>query len=151
MKKFLPRTSTNTQGFTLVELLVVIAIIAILAVVGITVYSGVQKGARDAKRKADVDAISQAYESHYLQNDATPFDIPGTGWFSAGSYPVDPTTTGNYYWNGAQTIPSAKRATYTICAVLDNPGTGNSSTIGDGATFTYSATGNNYCKKNQQQ
>jgi prepilin-type N-terminal cleavage/methylation domain-containing protein len=49
-------------GFTLIELLVVIAILAILAVIGMVVFSGVQKNARDAKRKADVAAIAQAYE-----------------------------------------------------------------------------------------
>src|SRR3989338_1480589 len=65
MKKFLPKFSKNPQGFTLVELLVVISIIAILSVVGVTIYSGVQKNARDARRKADVESISNALEVHY--------------------------------------------------------------------------------------
>ena len=151
MKKLLPKTLNNPQGFTLVELLVVIAIIAILAVIGVTVYSGVQKGARDAKRKADVEAIAAAYESHYIQNDTSPYDIPATTWFSSGGYPLDPSTSANYLWNGITTVPTAKRTSYTICAALDNPGTGNSSNVGDGTTFIYAATGNWYCKKSQQQ
>lgn len=52
------------SGFTLIELLVVVAIIAILSVIGITLFSGVQKNARDARRKIDIDAIANALEAN---------------------------------------------------------------------------------------
>ncbi len=58
----------SARGFTLIELLVVIAIIAILSVIGFTVFTNVQKSARDAKRKADFDAIYKALEIYYYQN-----------------------------------------------------------------------------------
>lgn len=52
-------------GFTLVELLIVVAIIGVLSVVGLTAYGNVQQKARDTKRKADIDAIAKVMESKY--------------------------------------------------------------------------------------
>lgn len=56
------------KAFSLIELMIVVAIIAILSGIGFGIFSGVQKSARDAKRKADVDAIIKAYEAKYDYN-----------------------------------------------------------------------------------
>ncbi|MBI4067474.1 type II secretion system protein [Candidatus Gottesmanbacteria bacterium] len=58
MKKF-------KKGFTLLEILVVIAIIMILVTMGTTSFATAQRKARDAKRKADVRVIGQAMEQYY--------------------------------------------------------------------------------------
>lgn len=60
------------KGFTLIELLVVISIIAILSLIGITVFTGVQKNARDAKRRGDMKAISNALEQYKAVNNKYP-------------------------------------------------------------------------------
>lgn len=86
--------SVNRRGFTLVELMVVVAIIAILAVVGITVFSNTQKSARDSRRQADVVAIATALENKKTANSPTYSQITATD-FSAGAIPVD-TTTAKY-------------------------------------------------------
>lgn len=146
MKKVLP-----PSGFTLIELLVVVSIISILSLIGLTVYGNAQKSARDAKRKADVTSIAKAYEANYVQNSITPYPIPQVAWFGAGDYPRDPQGDVNYWWNGAQLVPTTARSTFTICAVLENAN-GNSSTNGDGTTFTAAsgATATKYCAKNLQ-
>lgn len=52
--------SLKRKGFTLIELLVVIAIIGILATIIVASFTSAQRRGRDARRKADLDAIKKA-------------------------------------------------------------------------------------------
>ena len=138
MKKFLPISQkldvNSKKGFTLVELLVVISIIAILSIIGLTLFTGVQKGVRDARKKSDMDAISKALEAQY----------------SAGRYPT--TLISDYFTNGIPTSPDATAYTttnlttsaYTVCAQLETS-TGNAD-----SNKAYLEKGPYYCRKNQQ-
>ncbi|MEX0896400.1 MAG: prepilin-type N-terminal cleavage/methylation domain-containing protein [Patescibacteria group bacterium] len=53
-------TKRTKKGFTLVELLVVIAIIAILATIGMVSFIRAGQNARDSKQKANIEAFRQA-------------------------------------------------------------------------------------------
>lgn len=126
MKKFLPK-STNPKGFTLVELLVVVAIIAVLSVIGITIFSGVQKNARDARRKADISSISNALEAHvntttnqFCTGAAGTYCAPlaSVSWFSSGLIPTDPSTGAQYTG-----LPVNGATSYSVCATLEAGGT----------------------------
>ncbi len=55
------------KGFTIVELLIVIVVIGILAAIVIVTFTGVQKKARDADRKSDVNGIAAQAEVYYGQ------------------------------------------------------------------------------------
>lgn len=59
---------SNINGFTLVELLIVVLIISILAAVGFISYSTAQKQARIAKRVEDLRNIRTALEIFYAKN-----------------------------------------------------------------------------------
>lgn len=50
------------KGFTLVELLVVVAIIGLLSTLAVVSLNGIRERARDTKRLSDLDAIRNAFE-----------------------------------------------------------------------------------------
>ncbi|MDO8576950.1 MAG: type II secretion system protein [Candidatus Daviesbacteria bacterium] len=127
MKKLLPKTKYSPQGFTLVELLVVVSIIAVLSIIGITIFTGVQKNARDARRRGDIDSMSKAIEAHmnnttnqYCTAAAGTYCAPqdSTSWFSSGTRPIDPATSAQYT---GQPVNGA--TSYTVCATLESGGT----------------------------
>lgn len=67
------RIGTRTKcGFTLVELLVVIAIIGLIAVVAMVSFNATRQKAREKKRKADVAQARKAFEMYQQHNGAYP-------------------------------------------------------------------------------
>ncbi len=126
MEKLLPRAYREGQkGFTLVELMVVIVIIAILATTGFAIFTGIQKSARDSRRKADVDAISKALEVHnnqsvnqYCAGAIGTYCAPVATWFAGGTVPTDPSSGAAYAG-----LPANGAATYTVTATLEGGGT----------------------------
>ncbi len=54
----------RNQGFTIVELLIVIVVIGILAALVITTYSGIQAKGRDSQRSADIATIVTQLEAY---------------------------------------------------------------------------------------
>jgi len=60
------------QGFTIVELLIVIVVIGILAALVVTTFTGIQRRARDTERETDVKAIHGQVEAYYAQNGRYP-------------------------------------------------------------------------------
>src|ERR1035437_4656511 len=72
----------KNQGFTIVELLIVIVVIGILATLVITTYNGVQSKARDTKRQTDVNAIQGQVEAYNTNAGFYPTltNINSTSW-----------------------------------------------------------------------
>lgn len=74
------------KGFTLIELMVVVAIIGILSLVAISTYNSVQSRTRDGRRRGDIDAILKALEV----NRTTTYQPLANSQFAQGSIPADP-------------------------------------------------------------
>lgn len=112
----------NQEGFTLFELLIVIAMIAILVSIAVVSYSSIQLRARDSRRSSDLKAIQNASEQYYAANSAYP----------GGTYPNLAELTSTYLPNGAPTDPktgnpyivgSWTTSAYSICADQEVDGT----------------------------
>lgn len=67
------------SGFTLVEIIVVISIISLIATIGISSYSVLNRNARDARRKADLEQVRSALELYKSNNGAYP--TTGGAWY----------------------------------------------------------------------
>lgn len=104
-KVTLPELKFSTKkGFTLVELMIVVAIIAVLSVIGVTIFSGIQKDSRDARRKGDIDAIASAMEANYGKTTAGQYAPLAATFFASGTIPVDPTAS-SANPNGTSVVP----------------------------------------------
>lgn len=110
---------SRSKGFTLVELLIVVAIVAILSVIGVTVYTGIQKNARNSAKKADIDAIAKAYEVKY-DSSGNYIALTDTD-FASGKIPTPDGTTNTSYFVAGPNVLGGSNKNYILCAsLIDN-------------------------------
>lgn len=69
----------RSNGFSLIEVIVVISIIAILATIVVIAYSGFGKRTRDSERMSDVAEIKIGLEKYYADNSQYPDACGGSG------------------------------------------------------------------------
>ncbi len=85
-------TLTASNGFTLVELLIVIVIIGVLSAILMANFVGVRQRARDAQRKSDLRQIQSALELYRADVGSYPPALPG----GPGIYSVICPTSGPF-------------------------------------------------------
>lgn len=138
----------KSYGFTIAELVIVVAILMILLGLGGTSYVNSQISGRDARRKGDMEALQQAFEQYFPDN-GNQYNADCKNMASGyirGEYPTDP-----------RGLPSHKEYQesctlngYCVCALMEREDTGNSCT--EACTFTGICLGTKdwYCVANQQ-
>lgn len=65
----------NKKGFTLVELMVVVAIIGILVAIAVPIYNASQKNAKANACKANLRTINGAISMYYLEKESYPANV----------------------------------------------------------------------------
>ena len=146
------------HGFTLMELLISVAIVAILTAIGVVSYSSVNKRARDAKRKSDIEQVRSALEIYRNDNE----HYPGTavGYIRLDTldaqdgnpplvptylprFPMDPRSTSStpisYYYSPKGSGAPPYYA-YCLCGAVENAAEANNScpaSMGKPATTNY--------------
>lgn len=95
-------SNSRVRGFTLLELLIVIAIIVILATIGAGRYEQSLKTARYAAQQHDLSELNAAIQRYTEDKEMPPNsldDLVSAGYF--GSIPADP-VTGQQDWEPVQ-------------------------------------------------
>jgi prepilin-type N-terminal cleavage/methylation domain-containing protein len=113
------------KGFTLIEILIVVAIIGIMSAIVLAYLDGAKAKGRDTKRIADIKQIEQALEIYFDTCNRYPTPLRGgrmnptlatTCGNSLPRVPQDPqASTGKYYGYAV----SASPVRYHICATLE--------------------------------
>lgn len=76
-----PHFSLNTKsgaGFTILELLVVVAIIGIISALGLALLSDTRARSRDARRLSDIHEIEKALHLYYSDHSSFPISVIAT-------------------------------------------------------------------------
>jgi len=112
------------KGFTLVEIMIVVAIIALLAAIAIPNLLSAKRTANDAAAKATVRSLSTAAEvSATANNGAYPADLAGLTKFISSAATYCPAGTGVQGYNYTCTYGASG---YTYTATPTTPGTSGS-------------------------
>jgi general secretion pathway protein G len=122
------------RGFTLIELMIVMAIIAILASIAIPSFINAVKHAREAVLREDLHTMRQAIDSYTVDKEKAPQsldDLVQSGYLK--QIPVDPMTGTSDSW-----MPDTSDTLMDIDQTdggINNVHSGSQGTATDGSTY----------------
>ena len=137
------KISLFKKGFTLIELMVVIAIIGILTAIITANFTTAKSKARDAKRVSDIAQLQLVLEQYFDKNSEYPSAINLDNLNAYISViPTDPTPPAAYsYATGSNNLD------YVLKAVFENPISSSLDSVDSSSLLTLDCTksNKNYC------
>lgn len=136
------------QGFTLIEVLIVVAIIGLLSSVVLVGMGDFRKRGRDARRVADLRQVQNGLEIYYTANNAYPdvsnWDDLKTKLAIVGIPTIsnDPINNTDYYYFYAK---SANSQNYVLRAKLEDSSSQVLKDDGDGTILSIDCSDPIYC------
>ena len=132
----------RNQGFTIVELLIVIVVIGILALLVITTYSGIQQKARNSKRQTDIQNVQTQLEAFFQQNGYYPSltDMNSSSWRATNMKSLDVGALTDPSNPSTQTLASSPANKVYAYQVTDASNASCESTDTNCAKYTLTAT-----------
>ena len=114
----------KTQGFTLVEILIVVVILGILAAIVVPQFAGAANEARTGNILTQTQTLETQLELYAARNNGVYPDLVGVGWGAVGDAAVPPTMIGDGYIKAAPVNPLAPAGAQTtvVAAVFADPG-----------------------------
>lgn len=135
------KQSSKKNGFTLLELLIVIAIIGVLSTLLMVNFIGIRQRARDGVRKSDISQIRSALEEYRadqgnypttIANCGNSFTSPDGSIIYMQKIPCDP--LGASYYNTGSYYYYSNGTTYNISACLENVNDSQGTSTSPGGT-----------------
>jgi prepilin-type N-terminal cleavage/methylation domain-containing protein len=102
------RSLLRQQGFTIVELLIVIVVIAILAAITIVAYNGIQARAKDSRVQSDIQSVAKRIELYAVENGSYPSTGALSTVFSDDNCPAG-TSQADWVPNLSGTLPQSQQ------------------------------------------
>ncbi len=131
------------EGFTIVELLIVIVIIGILATLVIITFTGIQQRARNTKRQTDINAIDSHLEAYNANAGFYPtfaqMNNNPANWVSSNLKGLDPNALQDPQ-GASQTVVSAPAAKAYAYQPTDDNGNACDDVTTNCTKFTLTAT-----------
>ena len=111
----------NNKGFTLAELLIVVAIIAVLVAIAIPVFTNQLEKSKEATDAANVRSAIATLVTEYLTNDTTSHTVTVPAKQSIAGWQTTPAPVINQMINGSMAAISfdAKTDSYTVTIGTD--------------------------------